>query len=301
MIRLFNRRFVTFYYDMTPEGVAHDPAAVEALTALNAEELDIQATLNPSSLLIAPDGKLLGEFHGYLHPDAAVEQLRDLLREHPEYNQPSEEERATKDPIGRAKILIDLMEFEVAKELLAGVDSDEAHYLLGHIARLEGDVPAMVANLSGMAAYPANLDARVEYAWRHWHERKYEELAKELADFPAGHARSSEAQYLIGLSLYHRGEREAAREQWAKMIQGCSLSPWVYRADWAYYCTTYELSVHEGGDRGMKPFETFTPLNRHGYGYRGHPDLRRGVKAPFDEHIDASMEGPVKPPKKSGE
>lgn len=289
MIRLLNRRFVNFYYDMTPEGVAYDPEAEKVLKGLNPDQLAIQATLNPHVVLVSPDGEYLEELHGYSHPDSAVNQLMELLRKHPEWAQPTDEERATKGPIAKARILIDLMELDVAKALIAEIDSDEARFLRGHIARLQGDVSGMTQNLEALAANPENHDARLEYAWRFWHEEEYQELYDALADFPDDHARRDEAQYLIGLSLYHRGEREAAREQWASMIKGCSLSPWVYRADWAYFCTTFEMSVHEGGERGMQPYDTFTPLNRHGYGYRGHPDLKRGKKAPFDEHADPTM------------
>jgi hypothetical protein len=269
---------------MTETGVAHDPKAREFFRELYPEQHDVQETLNPHIVFVTPEGESLGELHGYSHPDTAVARLLGLIESHPDLTRPRPDELDGQSPVERAEVLIDLMRLDEVDAALEGVDSDRARYLRAHAARLRGDDAALAEHLSALAGTELEPDAKLEAAWGLFRRRDFPALQRQVTGFPATHPRHDEALYLEGLAMYHQGRKQKAREHWESMIGSCALSPWVYRADWAYYCTTFEITRKDDDaeERHMDSFGAFTPLNRHGYGYRQHPDLKLDTHAPFD-------------------
>ena len=267
VIRLINLRFVPFYFDLSDSGAAADPAARKFVVAAR-EELGGDTVPVPPILLMNVEGAVLGEVGNYASPDAFLSSLLGVLAAHPDYAEPSEAERIARTVLERAEICIGLQDYAGAEKLLEQETSDEAHYLLGRIARLRRDWEGMERHFREIASGALQPDVRVERAHRLWLERRYAELRSHLAAFPKTHPRYAEARYLEGLALFHLGDLEAAKALWKQTIQSCSENPWIYRADWAY------SSLAAPPSRLMSTADArVSPLARVGYLGPRNPDL----------------------------
>jgi tetratricopeptide (TPR) repeat protein len=199
--------------------------------------------------------------------------LRKVLAEHPEFAAPTAEEAAIEDPVLRAKLAIDLLEFVAAKELLKELDSSAAHYERGRLARLESDWEALRVSMAEVDDEALAEDVRMELGYELRARGAWEKLQSQLETIPKQHPRYSEARYFLGLAQFHSGALETARATWQALIKGCPQDPWIYRADWAW-CDTAE-GQSPGGRRmfssGGGKRESL--LNRIGYMGRRNPDL----------------------------
>ena len=206
-------------------------------------------------------------------PEEVFAYLSDLEK-HPEWSKPSEEEKKSrKQPIDRAQICLDLQDRAGALAALGENPSDQACYLRGRVARLEGDWKTMARQLDRVMQKDLTDDVRMERAYEPWQEGDFEKLREHLEGFPESSNRYTEARYYEGLAHYHLGEVEGARAIWKTTIQGCAQDPWIYRADWAFT----ETATRSGGGRrrvfsGAKTNRA-SLLNRIGYMGRGNPDL----------------------------
>ena len=267
IVRLVNRRFVPFYFDLSTRGFAGDAAAREFVVAVK-KELGNRQVPTPPVLFMTPDGELLGEQSNYATEEQMLASLLRVLKEHPEYNEPGEDEKRVASAVERARIAVDLQDFAAARKALAGQDG--AHYMLARLDRFENRWVAMEQHLAAVRDEALADDVRMERAYLLWHLRKYERLAKHLADFPKESNRFSEARYYEGLALFHAGRKDDALEVWESTVTGCSQDPWIYRADWAY------CNLKREGGRGF--FSSGGPrtskLNRIGYMGRRNPDLK---------------------------
>ena len=135
VIGLLNRRFVALYFDLSDRGAAADPAARKFVVAAR-PRLGGRAVPTPPVLIMTPDGKVVGETSNYSSTAQVLGALLAALEDHPEYNKPSPAEQAAATPLARARIQLNLQDLEGARKTLAREQSAEAHYLLGHIARL---------------------------------------------------------------------------------------------------------------------------------------------------------------------
>ena len=259
-----------FYFDLANRGFAGDAAAREFVVAQR-KELGGRGVPTPPLLLMTPGGKVLGEVSNYASADKVLGVMRRVLAEHPEYNRPGEDEKRVEDALGRARILIDLLDYEGARKALAGSKDAAARYVLGRLARRDGDWKSMEKQFSGIDDAGLKDDMRVERAYRFWVGGKFKELRDHLDGFPSKSNRYSEARYLEGLALFHVGSKDKALEVWKSTIQGCTQDPWIYRADWAY------CNAKQAGKR--RSFSTRGPrtslLNRIGYMGRRNPDLEK--------------------------
>lgn len=272
IVGLANRRFVPFYFDLAGAGFAGDAKAREFVVS-ERPKLGGARVPTPPLLFMTPTGEVVGEVSNYASTEEVLAKMRAVLKEHPRFDAPSAAEQAA-EGLELARIRIDLLDYDGARKVLAAIDGPEApaaKYLLGHLARLDGDWEAMDRHFAKVDAEELADDVWIERAWRRWHTAEFEALAKDLEPFPRSSNRFSEARYLYGLARYHQGEKKEAIASWKTMIGACSEDPWVYRADWA--C---DNAGREGGKKGRVVFASGgkkTPLGRIGYMGRRNPDL----------------------------
>jgi len=267
IVRLANRRFVSFYFDLADSGAAGDPDA-RAFVVAARKELGGRQVPTPPVLFMTAEGRVLGEASNYATEAQVLEAMRAVLKAHPEYDALSDEEKALVDPVAIARLRMDLLDFEGARAVLASTGGAQAAYLLGRIARFRGDWAAMERHFAKVDDPALAADLRMERAHRLWRAGDFAALGKALAGFPADSARASEARYFEGLALFHSGEKEKALDTWKSLVTGCPQDPWVYRADWAYSGATQKggRTVFRSGERGSL-------LGRIGYMGRTNPDL----------------------------
>ena len=272
-MRLANRRFIPFYFDLSNRGAAGDPLARKFVVAARAD-LGGRSVPTPPVLFMDVRGNVLGEARNYASADAVLAAMHRVLREHPEYNKPGKAERAEKSPVARANVMIDLQQYDAARKLLVKhAGTADAQYLLGRLARWHKDWDAMDEHLEKVDDKDLADDIRMERMYRHWESGDIKKLAEQLRGFPEDSNRFTEARYYEGLAMYHLGDKKAAAKIWKSTIIGCDQDPWVYRADWAY-------SASKDGDRRFFSAggNRTSPLKRIGYMGRRNPDLTPRAK-----------------------
>ena len=286
MARLINRRFVPLYFDLNPGGAAGDREAREFVVRAR-PELAGMAVDTPPVLIMSPVGKVMAEADNYSTEDQLYETLRRVLREHPAWGRPSEEEERiareaeagrTEAMVSAAEQFLDLGEFDraraayerVLERLPAGPERDRAAYGLGHALRLAGDLDGMERAFARIGRMAANQDdLAIERAHAAFSRGDIAGLRRFLAPFeprpPA--ARGAEALYLSALGRFHSGDAKGAEALWRRTIEEFPEDPWVYRADWALF------DLENEGKRSFSTLDERTPLGRIGYMGRRNPDL----------------------------
>ncbi len=256
------------YIDLSDRGAAADPAARKFVVAAR-PQLGGRQVPTPPVLIMTPDGKVVGETSNYGSTQQVLGMLVRALEDHPEYNKPSAAEQAAATPLERARIQLNLQDLEGARKTLATEQSAQAHYLLGHIARLQKRWGAMGKHFAAVKDDGLKDDVRMERAHELWHAKEYKQLGEYLKDFPEQSNRYTEARYYRGLAAFHGGDKEQAQKLWETTIKSCSQDPWIYRADWAY------TGLKQGRSRTMSSAGKRTSLlNRIGYMGRSNPDLQ---------------------------
>lgn len=268
VVRLANRRFVPFYFDLSNRGFAGDPDA-RAFVVKRRPELGGRGVPTPPVLLMTPDGEVVGEVSNYASEDEVLRAMLAALKKRPEFDRPAPEEKAVTDPVARAEILLDLHDRKGALRALADAEGDRARYLEGHVFRLQGDWDAMEKALARVDDPDLADDVRMERAYRLWHAGDFAALRRRLQGFAKESNRYSEARYFEGLALFHLDRREAALATWRATIEACPEDPWVYRADWAFCGAQAEPGRASFSARGPRT----SCLNRIGYMGRRNPDL----------------------------
>ncbi len=269
-MRLVNRRFVPFFFDLSSRGFAGDPKArefvVKAVPVLGGRSVP-----TPQVLFMTPDGKVVAEESNYASAEQFIKRLKQVMRDNPVYMKATEAETALMVLEDRAQLAIDLLDYARARKELVRADSPRASYLRGHLDRLDGKFDAMKEQFAKVTAAELRDDVRMESAYALWSAGEYEALKKALAKFPTKSNRYSEARYYEGLALFHLGQKSEAQQTWAATIKGCPQDAWIYRADWAY-CQSKSTG---GAMRFSSSGSRTSLLNRIGYMGRKNPDLNR--------------------------
>ncbi len=288
-MRLVNRRFVPFYFDLFSAGAAGDRDA-RAFVVRSRPDLGRMSVPTPPVLVMTPAGKVMEEVDNYATEEEMLASLRAVLGSNPSWNRPSQEEKALEDRartgdadarLAFAEQILDLGEGDRARaelalaieSLPAGEERDRAAYLLGHAARLAGDFDAMEAAFRRIEdAKWLDDDLAVERAHRSAAEGRHDAVVAALSRYQRvpPRPRSAEALYLLGVAVFQRGEKEKARGLWESIVGRLPEDPWVYRADWALF------NLAEPGRRTFSTLGERTPLGRIGYMGRENPDLRTG-------------------------
>lgn len=219
-------------------------------------------------LFVDSDGKLHAQLPNNVAPGPALEVMKRILKRRPEFEQETEAERAATG-LDRAEILIDLLEYDQARTLLARETGARAAYLRARIARYESLWETMEEALLLVDDPALADDVLLERAWRLWRDKDFETLARTLAAIPRASNRYSEARYLAGLAAFHAGDKETALGIWEQTVRSCPQDGWIYRADWAW-----DSIVHLERKVLSREHKGSTPLGR--IGYAGlNPDLKR--------------------------
>ena len=268
VIRLANRRFTPFYFDLANHGVAGDPDAREFVVAQRSE-LGGRSVGTPPVLFMTAAGKVVDEISNYATAEQVLQKMLTVLKAHPELAKPSAAEAELESLIERAELAIDLCDYAGARKILASESGARAQYILGRLARFRRDWKAMKKHFDRVDDPKLESHVRMERAYRYWYERKFDKLAAALEGFKKGEPRYTEARYYFGLANFHLQAPKKAIEVWSKTVKSCSQDPWIYRADWAY------CNAKSQGER--QSFSTVgrrsSLLNRIGYMGNRNPDL----------------------------
>ncbi len=269
IIRLINRRFVPFYFDLSNSGAAGDAAARSFITTRR-KELAGASVPTPPVLFITPEGEIVGEMSNYAPPDEFLAGMLAVLKKHPKYNRPGPEESKATTNLEKGKILLELQSLDEAARLLQSDGGEEAHYLLGQMARRRGDWEAMGRHFERVRRVDLSDDVRMEKAYRLWADRAFDPMDSWLEAVPPDSNRFVEAQYYRGLALFHQGKKDEAFSMWKRNVEEHPEGPWVYRSDWAY------TEANQGRRSSFRTSDRKTSiLKRIGYmGQRPNADLQ---------------------------
>jgi hypothetical protein len=292
VVRLVNRRFVPFYFDLLAVEVPQGRGAARDLAArrfvLRARpDLGALAVSTPPVLIMTLGGEVLAEIRNYASEEEMLRELRAVLERNSVWNQLSADEKHMVEGSARgeaaaqvafAELALDLRDLDEAEarfgKVLAALPPgelrDRAAYLRGHAARLRGDRRTMeeaFAEIDDEDAFAR--DVATERAQDLFAHREIEQLNALLATMPesSSQARASELRYLEGLGQFHLGEKEKAAAIWRALIAELPEDRWVMRADWALFNLT------NPGKRSFTTADPKTPLGRLGYMRRVNPDL----------------------------
>jgi tetratricopeptide (TPR) repeat protein len=261
VVRLANRRFVPFYFDLDTRGAAGDADARKFVVAAR-KDLKGSAVATPPVLFMTADGDVVGEVDNYASTEAILKKMHAVLDKCPDYAKPAKDERED-DP----DAAFDLGLYERAAELFAKAGNA---YGVGRAARMLAKWDDMEKAFATVKDAALADDVTVERAYRLWVDRSFEELRDALKDVPATSNRYTEARYYLGLAYFHLDAKVDALKVWKETIKACSQDPWIYRADWAY------CDVKDGGKGSYSSADPGSScLGRIGYMGRRNPDLKR--------------------------
>ncbi|MAG56853.1 MAG: hypothetical protein CMJ83_11220 [Planctomycetes bacterium] len=267
VIRLVNRRFVPFYFDLSPRGFAGDANASKFLIEQR-PEFGRGRVSTPPVFVMTAKGEVLGEVSNYATTETVLKVLLGVLDKHPEYAKPGTgEDQLT--PLERAHLLFDLCDYREALAAIGQDQGQQAQYLRARIHRQLGDWKAHRRALDDIPGNALADLVRMERAYPLWQRKDYPALQKHLTDFPKESARYTEARYHLGLALFHQDRRDEAIAVWKDTITGCSQDPWIYRADWAFCHAQQKGTGRRFSSRGQRT----SLLKRIGYMGRRNPDL----------------------------
>ncbi len=268
VIRLLNRRFVSFHFDLFGGAYLGD-AEAKKWVSKHLPEFAGNMVATPPIVFVTPEGEIVGKVSNYAATEGMLSKMHEILNANPEFNRLSDAEKKLTG-IEKAQMLIDFQQYEQAAKLLSGESSDAARYLLGHLARLNKDWDTLEQQFAKITNPKLRDDMRMERAYLQWGAKDYSGLAKALMDFPSDSSRFSEARYFEGLAFYHQGKIDEAKKIWRDLIKSSKEDRWVYRADWAYA---------EAGQKSQRSYFSTAGggrslLGRIGYMGAQHPDLQ---------------------------
>jgi tetratricopeptide (TPR) repeat protein len=267
VVALVNRRFVFTYFSLVDWAELSDAEAKHAIVRL-APEYGEKVRRTPPTFLLSPDAEVLATLDTAASPEAFLRLARRLLAEHPEYDRPTAEEAALltatrRDPpsrLLRGRLQLELARVEEARatletltEAAEGVHDairTEALYVLGHLARLEGDVELARRHFSRIDALPDGaraglaLDLRAERAHLlaaagDW-DGSLQAWSAIEADAPL-FDRKAELLYAKGLAYYHTGKRRNANYTWVRLMTELPEDRYYQKARLAAMGPSYSL------------------------------------------------------------
>ena len=299
-MRLINRRFVPFAFDLSAVTIDTPEISMGALCDASARrfvlehrpELEGESVSTPPVLVLTPDGELLAEIDNYSTEDAFFAALRDLLRDHPEWNTPAATETAAmkqgegsaESLASRAELETDLGNYELAlgelsRALLHECDPTKRLTILCqilHVAYLGRDdrVFRAVQRSLGEASQFIAAAAIDVAQWRcRTQDFRGVLAALDGVDGLESDEFRSEARYLTAVARFGIGEREQSRALLQAILADPVVGPWTYRADWALF------SLDHPTKSSFSTSDAKTCLGRLGYMGRLNPDFPRSSDA----------------------
>lgn len=229
VIELTNRRFVPFYFNRGGPGAGHDPAALEFVNGQTKNQYAYLAAFRPT-------GEILGETTVYADKEEVIEWLRELLRQHPEYAQPTAEEAAAMAATEAAPEQY-LRSARLAEEVGDDAEAAKRYGALAEASAAGIAVPARLGLLritrhgkqwdaheqheAALRAIPdagpALVDADVERGYRLVAKQDYlaaRTLLQPLTKRASSSRRHAEAHFLAGKACWFLGDRDWAKLHW---------------------------------------------------------------------------------------
>jgi tetratricopeptide (TPR) repeat protein len=268
VIDLINRRFVPFFYNVGKGGCGYDADAASFIHEFTSE-FEGNAVAPPPIFLASPEHKLLGQLDNFVHQDEFFTGLLKVLRENPDFNKPTDAERAaleageseTATVAQRqlaARIQEELGEYKAARKLYAAVaeatdiatqDSVSAALALARIERYsknwklaETRLDLLDKNWSDAKSRPTTLNSELamERAYSLLAAKSYDAARKLLVDAikaSPSHDRVPEMHYYAGLASY-----KLKRKEWASFHWGWVM---VNTPDDRHYMRAYSAATNE--------------------------------------------------------
>jgi tetratricopeptide (TPR) repeat protein len=259
---LVNARFVPLYFDLGRGSPAGDAEAKKVITAID-PRLAGRSVPTPDVFILAPDGKLIDRASNYASEAKYLALLQKVVGASKELS--AETDAEAKLPVGeRAWLRYCMGDVEGAMKLVAAEKEGLGRARILRWERKFDDARKALEKHSDAFAERGVLES---FAGEH------ADAAALLSKVGSEHARHAEAQYFLGLALFHEGKAKEAQAVWKGVIKKYGENAWSYRSDWA-------LAGSKQKGRGPQVFTTTgkkSGLGRHGYMGRKNPDL---VKAP---------------------
>jgi len=268
IVRLANRRFVPFFFDLDSGGAVGDKDA-RAFVVKARKNLGGGSVSTPPILFMNADGEVLGEADNYATADQVYAAMKKVLEKHPDFAKESDAETKLTG-LGRAELLVDLGDLGGARTVLEKETGAKAAYALGRVLRMQKEFDAADKAFEKVDDKDLADDVVVEKAYRHWAAGDFEKLRDALKDVPKESNRWTEARYYGGLALYHLGEKEKACDFWKETIKASKQDAWVYRTDWAYCGVKDKAGGSFSSDK-----KGSSCLGRIGYMGAKNPDLKK--------------------------
>ena len=268
VIDLINRRFVPFFYNVGKGGCGYDADAAKFIHEFTSE-FEGNAVAPPPIFLASPESKLLGQLDNFVHQDEFFSGLLKVLRENPEFNKPTDEEKAALDAgesknasvaqlQAAARINEELGEYKDALRLYAAIvesaglaaeDSVSATLALARIERYSKNwklaevwLDFLDKKWSNPKSRPTTLDAELamERAYSLLAAKNYDAARKLLVvaiKADPTHDRVPEMHYYAGLASY-----KLKRKEWANFHWGWVM---VNAPDDRHYMRAYSAATNE--------------------------------------------------------
>ncbi len=267
-MRLVNRRFIPFAFDLSSRGFLGDKAARDFVTKAR-PEYGGGSVSTPKLLIMTPEGKVVGSISNYGSTQEVLRVLQESLKNAPAYAALTEAEKEY-GPYQRAELALDLLQYDDVYKALRSETTVRAHYMRGVVKRRRGQWRQMNQDFANVKGDEFADHVRVEKAYELWATGKFAELEKSLRKVRRASTRYSEAQYFIGIALFHQGHAKKAQAHWRKTIKKLPQDGWIYRADWALH----DSQTKRGGAVMMTSAgNSKSALGRIGYMGRRNPDL----------------------------
>ncbi len=231
VVKLINRRFVPYYFEMDALATMYDKSAAEIMVR-TISELRFSATMpTPPFVVMTADGKSLGDVSVFSTADKLLESLALLLHESAEHSQLNDSEKSL-DVIEQANILFELRDLDAAIEMLGNDQSSAAWFLRGMIACERSDWAEMKGAFRMVTDESYFSGMEIQEIHRLWATGNYQALKSRVSTLSEEFPFWDEATYYAGLAYYHSDEIERALEIWEKGITTHPESPWALRMDW---------------------------------------------------------------------
>ncbi len=233
VVKLINRRFVPYLFDVDSSGERYDEAAAGILFTSIPEMKLATAMPTPPLLAVTVEGVEKGKVNIFLSASEMLSALKDIV------TPPGGKGSLTHLEFGlenveKAIVFYEIRQPELALEQIKDDDSPEANFLRGKIACEAGDWPAMKAAFSKIPDDRFAAEIEIHEIYRSWEIGNFEGIISRVAEIRASQNKfpfAAEAMWYAGLASYHSGNEPAALETWEQITRNFSDTLWGMKAD----------------------------------------------------------------------
>jgi hypothetical protein len=269
VVRLIQRRFVPYYFELDERGARYDETAAKLAMELCPDLAFPSVMPTPPVILATPEGKLLSTVSVYVSAADFLDSLASAVAQNEPYGELTASEAGLESRTERAQVLHDLRQLDAALEALGDDQSSHAWFLRGAIAQEQERWDEMDAAFKMVTDDNWKNEISVRELYRYWTIRNLDGIRQLAASLAPDHPRHQEAMYYLGLACYHSGDRDEALRVWGDSIQAHPDTAWSLRLDWT------RGQAIRGPDAPMLEGPPESLLNRVFLSPHGNPDLKR--------------------------